>query len=179
MNLPITPRDYQTSIFNTAKNSNTLVVLPTGLGKTLIAIMLAIERKKLYPLSRVLFLAPTRPLVEQHFQTFKSILPELFAQLEIFTGSVPAEKRKKMTRVRVGVRSFRRSDEGPERRTPVAVSKRRGRNVLFRVCLVKHKSFPFCPASKYFFLNPRLKVGSRGKKESEPHHRVAVYPKKI
>ena len=96
MNLPITPRDYQTSIFNTAKNSNTLVVLPTGLGKTLIAIMLAIERKKLYPLSRVLFLAPTRPLVEQHFQTFKSILPELFAQLEIFTGSVPAEKRKKI-----------------------------------------------------------------------------------
>ena len=94
--LDLKPRDYQLSIFETAKNNNTLVVLPTGLGKTLIALMLSIDRKKLHPLSKILFLAPTRPLVEQHFSTFKSQLPELFTDLQLFTGSVPAEKRKKI-----------------------------------------------------------------------------------
>jgi Fanconi anemia group M protein len=92
----LAPREYQTSIFNTAKENNTLVVLPTGLGKTLIALMLSIERLKKHPLKKVLFLAPTRPLAEQHFETYKKQLPELFAQLELFTGSVPAEKRKKI-----------------------------------------------------------------------------------
>ena len=92
--LQLKPRNYQSAIFETAKNSNTLVVLPTGLGKTFIALLLAIERIKLFPTSKILFLAPTRPLVEQHLQTFKENLPELFASLDIFTGSIPAKKRK-------------------------------------------------------------------------------------
>lgn len=92
----LNPRDYQKAIFETAKENNTLVVLPTGLGKTLIALMLSIDRLKKYPLSKILFLAPTRPLVEQHFETYKSQLPELFADLQLFTGSVPASQRKKI-----------------------------------------------------------------------------------
>jgi len=92
----ISPREYQQKIFETAKTSNTLVVLPTGLGKTLIALLLAIERKKLFPLSKVLFLAPTKPLVEQHYEYFKKHLSELFADLQLFTGAVPAKKRKKI-----------------------------------------------------------------------------------
>ncbi len=92
----IKPREYQQKIFEVAKDKNTLVVLPTGTGKTLIALMLAIERKKKYPLSKILILAPTRPLVEQHYQTFKKILPELYMEIEMFTGSVNAEKRRKI-----------------------------------------------------------------------------------
>lgn len=92
----ISPREYQKAIFETAKKSNTLVVLPTGLGKTLIALMLAVERKNLYPLSKILILAPTRPLVEQHFHSFQKLLPELFADLQIFTGFVPAKQRKQI-----------------------------------------------------------------------------------
>ena len=42
----ISPRDYQKSILETAKENNTLVILPTGIGKTLIALMLSIERIK-------------------------------------------------------------------------------------------------------------------------------------
>ena len=38
------PREYQKNIFETAKDKNTLVVLPTGVGKTLIALMLAVDR---------------------------------------------------------------------------------------------------------------------------------------
>jgi len=92
----ITPREYQKSIFETAKENNTLVVLPTGLGKTLIALLLSIERLKKYPTSKILFLAPTRPLVEQHLQTYQSLLPELFADLQLFTGEVNAKKRKEI-----------------------------------------------------------------------------------
>ena len=94
--LSITPREYQQKIFETAKNHNTLVVLPTGLGKTLIALLLAIDRLKSFPLKKILFLAPTKPLVEQHFEYFKKYLPELFADLQLFTGEVHAEKRKKI-----------------------------------------------------------------------------------
>jgi len=96
LNPSILPRDYQKAIFETAKNKNTLVVLPTGVGKTLIAIMLAIERINKFPTSKILMLAPTKPLVEQHFQSFQKALPELFADLQLFTGEIPAEKRKKI-----------------------------------------------------------------------------------
>ena len=90
--LNLHPRDYQQKIFETAKTSNTLVVLPTGLGKTLIALLLAIDRLKSFPFKKILFLAPTKPLVEQHFNYFQKNLPELFADLQLFTGEVPAEK---------------------------------------------------------------------------------------
>src|SRR3989344_3203241 len=90
----IEPREYQKAIFETCTKKNCLVVLPTGLGKTLIAIMLAIERIDKFPGQKVLFLAPTKPLAEQHIESFKKYLPELFATMELFTGQVKAEKRK-------------------------------------------------------------------------------------
>lgn len=93
--ISLSPRDYQKEIFETAKDNNALVVLPTGLGKTLIALMLSVERQKKHPGKKVLMLAPTRPLVEQHFQTYKKNLPELFADLQLFTGEVPAKQRQK------------------------------------------------------------------------------------
>jgi len=92
----ITPRRYQEKIVETAKHHNTLVVLPTGLGKTLIALMLTIERMKKYPGSKVLFLAPTRPLAMQHLEFFKKYLPELYAHLELFTGKINSDKRAKL-----------------------------------------------------------------------------------
>lgn len=90
------PRKYQQEIYETCKDKNCLVVLPTGIGKTLIALMLAIHRQKKFPGQKVLFLAPTRPLAEQHLAYFKKNLPELFAQMDLFTGKVDSEKRKKI-----------------------------------------------------------------------------------
>jgi len=90
------PRLYQQTILGTAVNYNTLVVLPTGLGKTAIALMLAVHRLNTIPNSKIVVLAPTRPLVEQHIQTFKRHLnlgEEYFA---IFTGSVNPKKRVAM-----------------------------------------------------------------------------------
>ena len=94
--LKIPPRAYQENIFETCKKENCLVVLPTGTGKTLISLMLAIDRFKEFPLEKILILAPTRPLVEQHFNSFKKNIPEDWADMQIFTGKTPAEKREKI-----------------------------------------------------------------------------------
>ena len=94
--LNIKPRGYQNEILETCKKGNSLVILPTGIGKTLVALMLTIVRMQEHPTEKILFLAPTRPLAEQHFEYFKKHLPELFAEMELFTGKVSAEKRKKI-----------------------------------------------------------------------------------
>ncbi len=92
--LAITPRKYQETIFNTCKEKDCLVVLPTGTGKTLIALMMTIDRFKQFPLEKILILAPTRPLIEQHFESFKKNLPEDWADMQLFTGKTPSDKRK-------------------------------------------------------------------------------------
>lgn len=92
----IVPREYQKKIFESCSKKNCLVILPTGLGKTLIALMLTIDRLKKFPTEKVLILAPTKPLAEQHINSFKKNLPELFADMQLFTGSVKAEQRKKI-----------------------------------------------------------------------------------
>ena len=45
----VTPRLYQETILSTCAEKNCLVVLPTGMGKTVIALMLAIQRIKNFP----------------------------------------------------------------------------------------------------------------------------------
>lgn len=92
----ITPREYQKKILETCIDKNCLVVLPTGLGKTLIALMLAIKRIEQFPKEKVVFLAPTKPLAEQHLIFFKKHLPELFGDMQLFTGMIKAEQRKKI-----------------------------------------------------------------------------------
>jgi ERCC4-related helicase len=92
----IQPREYQEKIFQSCVQDNCLVVLPTGLGKTLVALMVVIDRLKKFPTEKVVFLAPTKPLAEQHLNFFKKHLPELFADMQLFTGSVKPEQRKKI-----------------------------------------------------------------------------------
>ena len=85
-------RDYQTNLANDAKNENSLVVLPTGLGKTTIALQIMahiLSQNK----GGVLFLAPTRVLVNQHFDFLKENL--LLDDIGIVTGEDLINKRKK------------------------------------------------------------------------------------
>ena len=92
----IEPREYQQKIFESCIKENCLIVLPTGIGKTLIALMVTIDRMKKFPTEKIVFLAPTKPLVEQHLNYFKKHLPELFADMQLFTGTIKPEQRKKI-----------------------------------------------------------------------------------
>lgn len=87
-------RSYQEAIFSSAIDKNMLVVLPTGLGKTPIAVMLAAHRLSMYPESKILVLAPTKPLSDQHrvsFSKFLNLGQELFITV---TGDTQPEKRR-------------------------------------------------------------------------------------
>jgi Fanconi anemia group M protein len=88
------PRLYQQTILATAATSNCLVVLPTGLGKTGVALMLSVQRLTQYPNSKILMLAPTKPLCDQHVDTFRKHLEIPPEKIVLFTGSVAPEKRE-------------------------------------------------------------------------------------
>ena len=90
------PRIYQESIFNTCTKNNTLVVLPTGIGKTAIFLMMAAYRLNLYPKSKILLLGPTRPLIEQYSAVFEKHFDLEKSKMAIFTGFVSPEKRSEL-----------------------------------------------------------------------------------
>ena len=87
------PRPYQESIFANSLNCNTLIVLPTGLGKTLISIMLSIYYFNKYK-KKILFLAPTKPLVEQQKKSFEESISNNNLNFQVLTGQFSPEKRK-------------------------------------------------------------------------------------
>jgi len=97
--LKISPREYQISIANSAlAKGNTLVILPTGLGKTLIA-FLVIEKK--LQEGRVAFLAPTKPLVTQHYKTFLENTTFSAEDAALITGEISPKKRKALWEKRI------------------------------------------------------------------------------
>ncbi|KAF9110573.1 hypothetical protein BGX27_006176 [Mortierella sp. AM989] len=61
-------RDYQYNIIRRALFSNTLVSLPTGLGKTFIAAVVMLNYFRWFPKSKIIFMAPTKPLVNQQIE---------------------------------------------------------------------------------------------------------------
>ncbi len=89
-----TPRLYQQAIFESCKKQNTLVVLPTGLGKTAVSMLLALHRLNLFPQSKVLLFAPTKPLCNQHLQTFRDYTTINEKEIAILTGQVQPKKRE-------------------------------------------------------------------------------------
>ncbi|WP_297503127.1 DEAD/DEAH box helicase [Thermococcus sp.] len=91
----IEPRVYQEVIYARCKERNCLVVLPTGLGKTLIAMLIADYRLSNYN-GKVLFLAPTKPLAVQHTEDFKRLFDLPQESINVLTGELSPEKRKKL-----------------------------------------------------------------------------------
>lgn len=59
-------RQYQAELAAKCSTENTLVVIPTGLGKTAIALLVVANHLQTNPNGRCLVLAPTRVLVHQH-----------------------------------------------------------------------------------------------------------------
>ena len=87
------PRLYQETILNTAAEKNTLVVLPTGMGKTNIFLMLSAQRLKQFPNSKILFIGPTKPLIDQYMAVFKEHFEIDENKMSVFTGMISPEKR--------------------------------------------------------------------------------------
>ena len=89
----IEKRDYQINLANQAIEENCIVVLPTGLGKTAVALHVISEF-----LSKgsggILFLAPTRVLVNQHCEFLKNNLT--LHDISLITGEDTIQKRTKL-----------------------------------------------------------------------------------
>jgi Fanconi anemia group M protein len=86
-------REYQKNIVNSCKNKNSLVVLPTGLGKTIIGILLIAKCLEKYSRGKIIVLAPTRPLVSQHISSCEKFLDIASDEIALFTGKIPPVKR--------------------------------------------------------------------------------------
>ena len=109
-------RDYQQNIVRNCLFNNTLVALPTGLGKTLIAgvvmlnCMLSDAQPILsltimgldyrwYPEGKVIFVAPTKPLVAQQVDACLETCGIPGKDSIELTGEVPRVQRAKYVRI--------------------------------------------------------------------------------
>ena len=88
-------REYQIKIANSAIKENTLVVLPTGMGKTIIALLIIAEKLK-EENNKILFLAPTKPLVLQHAEFLRKFLTINKDSAVVFTGEISPDKRQNL-----------------------------------------------------------------------------------
>lgn len=74
------------------KKGNTMIVAPTALGKTIVATLVAADRLEKVKNSKILVLAPSKPLAIQHESTFKEFLTVPCSSI---TGAVKTDERVK------------------------------------------------------------------------------------
>ena len=85
---PLEDRAYQSNISKSCLNQSTLVILPTGMGKTVIALRVIVERLDIGP---ILLMAPTKPLAQQHSEFLEK---HVSCDVNLFTGAIPPSKRE-------------------------------------------------------------------------------------
>ncbi|AEO54168.1 hypothetical protein MYCTH_2296412 [Thermothelomyces thermophilus ATCC 42464] len=87
-------RDYQFSIVKNGLFNNTLVALPTGLGKTFIAATIMLNYFRWTKRSKIVFVAPTKPLASQQVQACLNIAGIPRSQATLLTGETPPVLRE-------------------------------------------------------------------------------------
>ncbi|MHA2234877.1 MAG: ERCC4 domain-containing protein [Candidatus Thorarchaeota archaeon] len=87
-------RSYQVNLAEVAARESTMIVLSTGLGKTVIAALAAAARLVDFPDSKILFLAPSRPLVDQQARYLKRVLDVDDELVVCLTGQDSPEQRR-------------------------------------------------------------------------------------
>ncbi len=85
-------RLYQLQLAGTAAEGHTLVCLPTGLGKTTVSLLVTARRLDEVG-GKALFLAPTKPLVQQHAEFYREALSIPAEEIVVFTGDVSPDDR--------------------------------------------------------------------------------------
>ncbi len=87
-------RLYQKAMAEKAYQKNTMVILPTALGKTVIAALATARFLYDHWDMKILVMAPTRPLVFQHKDTFRKFLRVRAEHMAVLTGRVPPGYRR-------------------------------------------------------------------------------------
>lgn len=72
-----------------------MIVAPTAMGKTIVAALVSAERLKKLPTSKILMLAPSKPLAVQHEESLREFLK---APANVLTGSTTPDKRVEVWR---------------------------------------------------------------------------------
>jgi ERCC4-related helicase len=89
-------RPYQHSMAKTALEQNTLVSIPTGTGKTLIAAVVLRAFLRWYPDGIVVFMAPTRPLIQQQRRACCKVIGlDVASNSILVTGETPPAERQR------------------------------------------------------------------------------------
>jgi len=86
-------REYQWSLAKACLEEDTLVVMPTGMGKTVVALLAMAELLRSKEGAKVIFMAPSKPLVHQHYEFLKRMLS---ARVEETTGEDRPDSRSKV-----------------------------------------------------------------------------------
>lgn len=89
-------REYQDYLSNIGLQDSSLIVLPTGTGKTIVTLRITAERVLQNFGGTSLLLAPTKPLVEQHYETYSNLLDIMDDNIIKFTGDVRPKEREKI-----------------------------------------------------------------------------------
>ncbi|KAJ4295834.1 3'-5' DNA helicase [Collariella sp. IMI 366227] len=87
-------RDYQFTIVKNGLFNNTLVALPTGLGKTFIAATIMLNYFRWTKRAKIVFVAPTKPLASQQVQACLSIAGIPRSEATLLTGETPPVLRQ-------------------------------------------------------------------------------------
>ena len=88
-------RPYQLKLADKSLSENTLVCLPTGLGKTAISLLVTVHRLNQFE-GKSLLLAPTKPLVHQHATDYRNWLNLSASDIVSFTGEIPPKQRSEL-----------------------------------------------------------------------------------
>jgi Fanconi anemia group M protein len=92
----IEARQYQLKLAASARRADTLVCLPTGLGKTTVSLLVTAYRLDDDLAGKSLLLAPTKPLVEQHAAFYREALEVPDDEIVVFTGETRPDDRAEM-----------------------------------------------------------------------------------
>ena len=87
-------RAYQLKALNSILNSSTLLVLPTAMGKTPIEFMAIAEKLLQNPEKKALLIAPTNPLLAQHFSDAEKFLNIPSEEIVMINDGIHWKKRE-------------------------------------------------------------------------------------
>lgn len=89
-------RTYQQQFARACMSRNTLVCLPTGLGKTFIAAVVMLNFFRWYPTGRIVFIAPTKPLVNQQIKACHAVMGIDQRHMRALVGTISRPRRKRI-----------------------------------------------------------------------------------